>query len=62
MRTALAVKAPTGHKSITLPEISELKSKLLKYPPISLCFLLYSKYLSISTPAISDPKRTQRVQ
>ena len=45
---------------MTLPDISELK-KLLKYPPISLEPPLF-KVPKYSTPAISDPKRTQRVQ
>lgn len=54
------VKAPTGHKSITLPDNSEL-NKLEIYDPTSILFPL-PVVPNISTPATSVANRIQRVQ
>ena len=55
------VKAPTGHKSITFPEISELKKEEFEYKPISVLPPRF-KVPKKSTPAISELKRTHLVQ
>lgn len=56
----LEVKAPTGHKSITLPDIFDFKT-LETYVPISVFWPRLSVPNNL-TPAISSLNRTQRVQ
>src|SRR5574344_1946130 len=59
-RKGLLVKAPTGHRSMALPESSESS-----VPPWMVVISAYSPRLTMPssiTPAISSPKRTQRVQ
>ena len=54
------VKAPTGHKSITLPDNSEVTA-LLRYVVISISLPLPIAPIS-SAPVISEEKRTHLVQ
>ncbi len=54
------VEAPTGHKSVTLPDDSEL-DELGIYDPTSILFPL-PVVPDISTPAISVADRVQRVR
>lgn len=56
----LEVKAPTGHKSITFPETSDEKRRSTKKP---ICIVLPRPVTPKNEePAISEEKRTQRVQ
>ncbi len=59
-RYGLEVSAPTGHRSITLPESSEPTLFSTKTP----IFMCSPRPLAPSSrrPATSPPKRTQRVQ
>ena len=59
-RNGLDVSAPTGHRSITLPDNSEAMLFSI-YVPISMNSLR-PVAPSSRRPAISSPKRTQRVQ
>ena len=56
----LGLKWPTGHRSITFPDNSDRKI-LSTYVPISVPVPLL-KVPKSSTPAISEAKRTHRVQ
>jgi hypothetical protein len=59
-RKGFEVSAPTGQRSMTLPDISEVTAFSM-YVPISMCSPRPVAPSSLS-PAISSPKRTQRVQ
>ena len=59
-REGLAVSAPTGHRSMTLPDNSDWMLCSTKVP-ISMCSPR-PVAPSSGMPAISRPKRTQRVQ